>query len=254
MLLRRVIEHVKTQNWTAVALDFVIVVTGVFIGIQVANWNEDRALRKREEVYLGQILIDLESDAATGARGIAAANGVDAAAEAVLAVLEGSPEAAAISDADLMRFLPAAGYAYLPHGNPTTYNEMISTGTLGLLKSVELKRALGEYYARLASRRQWDDLLREEQYAYRAAIRGLLDREQFAWARANAFRSSPAEITPPPAFDRAEFLERARSRPEIVDSLRSMGAVQQRLRDDSRDMTSRAAALAERVEAELDAS
>lgn len=32
MLLRRVIEHVKAQNWTAVALDFVIVVVGVFIG------------------------------------------------------------------------------------------------------------------------------------------------------------------------------------------------------------------------------
>lgn len=39
MLLRRVTENVKAQNWTAVALDFVIVVVGVFIGIQVANWN-----------------------------------------------------------------------------------------------------------------------------------------------------------------------------------------------------------------------
>ncbi|MEE4330606.1 MAG: hypothetical protein V2J10_07045 [Wenzhouxiangella sp.] len=45
MLLRRVIEHVKTQNWTAVALDFLIVVVGVFIGIQVSNWNEVRSER-----------------------------------------------------------------------------------------------------------------------------------------------------------------------------------------------------------------
>jgi hypothetical protein len=42
MLLRRMIDHVKNQNWTAVALDFAIVVMGVFIGIQVANWNETR--------------------------------------------------------------------------------------------------------------------------------------------------------------------------------------------------------------------
>lgn len=40
MLLRRVMEHVKTQNWLAVLLDFFIVVVGVFIGIQVSNWNE----------------------------------------------------------------------------------------------------------------------------------------------------------------------------------------------------------------------
>ena len=42
MLLRRVIENVKAQNWLAVSLDFVIVVVGVFIGIQVANWNDAR--------------------------------------------------------------------------------------------------------------------------------------------------------------------------------------------------------------------
>lgn len=40
MLLRRVMKHVKTQDWTAIGIDFVIVVVGVFIGIQVANWNE----------------------------------------------------------------------------------------------------------------------------------------------------------------------------------------------------------------------
>ena len=40
MILRRVAEHVKAQNWFAVAIDFVIVVVGVFIGIQVSNWNE----------------------------------------------------------------------------------------------------------------------------------------------------------------------------------------------------------------------
>ena len=40
MLLRRIIEHVKVQNWTAVALDLVIVVVGVFVGIQVSNCND----------------------------------------------------------------------------------------------------------------------------------------------------------------------------------------------------------------------
>jgi hypothetical protein len=58
MLLRRVIEHVKAQNWTAVALDFVIVVVGVFIGIQVSNWNGVRAERAQE----ADILFALRED------------------------------------------------------------------------------------------------------------------------------------------------------------------------------------------------
>ena len=42
MLLRRVMEHVNAQNWIAVGIDFVIVVVGVVIGIEVANWNDVR--------------------------------------------------------------------------------------------------------------------------------------------------------------------------------------------------------------------
>ena len=42
MLLRRITKHVKDQNWFAVGIDFAIVVIGVFIGIQVANWNDAR--------------------------------------------------------------------------------------------------------------------------------------------------------------------------------------------------------------------
>ena len=55
MLLRRISEHVKAQNWTAIALDFVIVVLGVFIGIQVSNWNEHRAFERREQLLLREL-------------------------------------------------------------------------------------------------------------------------------------------------------------------------------------------------------
>ena len=48
MLLRRVMKHVRDQNWLAVGIDFLIVVTGVFIGIQVANWNGERLERLEE--------------------------------------------------------------------------------------------------------------------------------------------------------------------------------------------------------------
>ncbi len=42
MLLRRMIEHVRDQNWFAVALDFVIVVSGVALAFQLTTWAEDR--------------------------------------------------------------------------------------------------------------------------------------------------------------------------------------------------------------------
>jgi hypothetical protein len=59
MILRRVAEHVKAQNWFAVAIDFVIVVVGVFIGIQVANWNEARAAEYRRAQIVEALVTDL---------------------------------------------------------------------------------------------------------------------------------------------------------------------------------------------------
>ena len=42
MILRRLSANLKAQNWTAIAIEFVIVVAGVFVGTQVSNWNDER--------------------------------------------------------------------------------------------------------------------------------------------------------------------------------------------------------------------
>ena len=52
MILRRIIAHFRKQEWTAIALDFLIVVLGVFVGLQVNNWNEARTERAKEHGYL----------------------------------------------------------------------------------------------------------------------------------------------------------------------------------------------------------
>ncbi|MBP8176873.1 MAG: hypothetical protein KAX77_03825, partial [Xanthomonadales bacterium] len=62
MISRRIIAHVRSQDWFAVFIDLVIVVVGVFIGIQVANWNEDRAERARAHGYIERIGSDLVTD------------------------------------------------------------------------------------------------------------------------------------------------------------------------------------------------
>jgi len=60
MLLRRVISHVKAQNWTAIALDFAIVVSGVFIGVQLSNWNAARQTERDYERALARYAAELE--------------------------------------------------------------------------------------------------------------------------------------------------------------------------------------------------
>ena len=61
MILRRVIAHFRKQEWTAIGLDFLIVVVGVFIGIQVSNWNDARAERSIADHHLTEIAEDLQA-------------------------------------------------------------------------------------------------------------------------------------------------------------------------------------------------
>ena len=62
MLLRRVIAHVRNQEWMAIGNDFLIVVVGVFFGIQVSNWNASRQDMQRAHGYLARIHGDLSAD------------------------------------------------------------------------------------------------------------------------------------------------------------------------------------------------
>lgn len=55
MLLRRLNQHVKDQNWFAVGLDLLIVIVGVYIGLQVQQWSNDRDRQQREAKYLERL-------------------------------------------------------------------------------------------------------------------------------------------------------------------------------------------------------
>ena len=45
MIFRRVKAQIQNENWFAVFIDFLIVVVGVFIGLQFSNWNESRQIQ-----------------------------------------------------------------------------------------------------------------------------------------------------------------------------------------------------------------
>jgi hypothetical protein len=64
--LRRVTQHVREQNWTAIGIDFVIVVVGVFIGIQVSNWNEERESLITERAFIQSIGDDISQNISDG--------------------------------------------------------------------------------------------------------------------------------------------------------------------------------------------
>lgn len=148
MILRRLTEHVKAQNWFAVALDFVIVVTGVFIGLQVNNWNEARQQRLREARYLERL--DAEMDVIRerlkgGAKAFEkSVRNIDMLLD-IRRRYDENPEGALPSDDILAAAASDVSTGRVPAGSPAAFKEMVASGALETLTRDELRHALFAY-------------------------------------------------------------------------------------------------------------
>ncbi|WP_420434214.1 hypothetical protein [Hyphobacterium sp.] len=62
MILARLSRAIRTQNWFAVVLEFVIVIAGVVIGFQITAWNAERGRHQAEREVLDQIEVSVRED------------------------------------------------------------------------------------------------------------------------------------------------------------------------------------------------
>ncbi len=143
MILRRVIAHVRKQEWTAIWIDLVIVVVGVFIGIQVANWNEDRRDQALAHEYLERLRDDFTRSIKRAETNIARME--------VQFVLEGDMvgrlRACHLDDdqrADFAKGIYRVGRLEAPALVRGTIDELRSTGRMGILRNLQLRKELSD--------------------------------------------------------------------------------------------------------------
>jgi len=130
MILRRMIAHVKEQNWTAIGIDFVIVVIGVFVGIQVSNWNAALVDAQRGRTYVERLKADLEQNR-DAQRSLADYFG------AVLASVERTDALLADAKSDPQELVVEAYRASeINYRAPAraTWDEIVSSGDTGLIQ------------------------------------------------------------------------------------------------------------------------
>ena len=240
MISRRITEHLQQQHWTAVFLDFVIVVAGVFIGLQVNNWNEVRKDRAEERRYYAQIVEDLRTDQNTFLTAKQRTDSFDAAAETILRAMR-TRIPPGVTPGRFAVDIHHAGYLFIPHPSRRTYDELISTGNLGLLQNEAAKSAIATYYSDFDNSRQWDELLRSQQDRYWDATSGLLPRPVLK----DAIRFREPSLS---AAEAAHILAALRNRGRVEDLLISMAAHQERVRRDSEELAEAGRALIKQLE------
>jgi hypothetical protein len=61
MIFKRAAARLRAQDWMAITIELAIVIIGVFIGTQVANWNEARLEKAATQRLLTQLVPELHS-------------------------------------------------------------------------------------------------------------------------------------------------------------------------------------------------
>jgi hypothetical protein len=137
---RRLTERAKRHDWFAVLIDFIIVVVGIFIGLQVNLWVQTRQDRAVERRYLDRLLADSDESIVVLQQAIALNDRRAATLAAFAAGLENGkpiPGHASLSDVMCRWFVQPA--VEIRRG---TYAELVSSGRLSLIKDEKLRSDL----------------------------------------------------------------------------------------------------------------
>lgn len=165
MILRRITEHCKQQNWFAVGVDFLIVVIGILLAFQITEWADVRSDRIREKQIILDLLVDLEIDRSQYASGLSADQSRVRAASASLVgaglppiefdwsksptdTIDYSFEASELSHlpADLLdRLWSDVVIGFHPTPSTSTYDTMVGAGETKIIRDREIVRGIQIY-------------------------------------------------------------------------------------------------------------
>lgn len=146
MILRRMADGIREQNWFTVIIEIFVVVIGIVLGLQVTDWNDSRKDRALERDYLTRIAADLDQSAELFDSMHSLEVGRAEKAGYIFSFIA-NPADAQARPCDFFQAIMGIGLANYANPLRQTYDEMIASGGLSLVRSNEVKKALCTYYA-----------------------------------------------------------------------------------------------------------
>lgn len=134
-------------DWAYAIGELIIVTVGVLIALAISQWNDDRLERAEEVSIVERLLADLERDSSGFDLGLSLLAGkVDSLGRVyfVLAVSDSEPEEPVGFLGDVIY---GAQYGWNQHtANRVTFDELLGSGKVGLIRDADLRLRIAEYY------------------------------------------------------------------------------------------------------------
>lgn len=181
MFIRKLSRSLKSQNWTETWIEFVLLIIGVFLGIQVSNWNQDRIDARAEAVMLERLEEDFRAIEPQLLKTIQRYRQTVASTGEVVRQLRlpDPPQ----DDAAFRKILGNAAYLWTVPPISVVHTELNASGGISGLSNPELRAALMRYgaaytvYTQIQS--QAKAIFNDTQSPYHNATEWNLDPDQW---------------------------------------------------------------------------
>jgi hypothetical protein len=147
MIITRIANALRNQDWLSVVIELVLVVAGILIALQIDNWNDVRQENAEESKYLAALQAELDQNAEELEFLIEFSNSYLDSINLLLRSID-----LAADEVDRSAIDAAFGNTlslYSTRLNRGVYSELVSSGKLQLIKSDEIKQGLISFYEEL---------------------------------------------------------------------------------------------------------
>lgn len=144
MIVKRVAEALKRQDWAAVAIEFTLVLAGVLLAFQIDEWATEREARAEHSAATLRLLGEAEESVAYMRAGVTTQQQLLAGLDYTLGhIQEGTWRAA---DRDRMTNALLGLINAAPPAPPTSvYDDLIASGMFGKIGDVQMRAAVADY-------------------------------------------------------------------------------------------------------------
>jgi hypothetical protein len=223
MSFRTIAVRIRQHDWLAVVIELTVVVAGVFIALQVSNWNDDRKEAARGREYLQRLHDDMAQDVAN----LDTISGFWTRVRDYGDGAVGYAEQGVLVNGSAWRTLLAYYQAsqLWPYRKPdVTFQEIQSSGDLRLIRNAALRARIARHYSATAGSQVVEVLGLVPRY--RERVRGMTPWkiQQYIWS--NCYRSADADqelldcAAPVSETESLAVIERYRQSSQLTDELR----------------------------------
>lgn len=216
MILSRIANKIRNGDWGTVAVEILVVVVGIFLGLQVDNWNEERKERHREIRYLERLYEDLGEDLRSIESSLGAYSAREKMVEFLLDTIE-NPDLVRTDPSYFIRSIQLVAFTTPPAISGHTFEELKFGGELSIIRDEALRSNLAKYYAEIESYGEFTFAREMRKVSYGNAALGILTANQTrSIMKLGPGASRRLEFSPEEAL---QAYERMVERPAFIDEI-----------------------------------